>query len=84
MNSLILAFRSRSLAFLPPTQSSLSLSIRGPKKKKGPVKSDVPDSSDIVNIFKDRPDPQIHTTDRYPPFVTRLLQETFTPEDTLI
>ena len=30
--------------------------IRGPKKKKA-AKVDAPESSDIVNIFKDRPDP---------------------------
>lgn len=34
-----------------------ALTVRGPKKKKGPAKSEAPESSDIVNIWKERPDP---------------------------
>lgn len=37
-------------------QSSTSIALRGPKKKKGAAKSEAPESSDIVNIWKDRED----------------------------
>jgi hypothetical protein len=60
------------------------LAIRGPKKKKGAAKSEAPESSDIVNIFKDRPDAEIYPTDRYPPWLMKLLDEPYSPDDVLI
>lgn len=58
--------------------------LRGPKKKKGPGKVEAPESSDIVNIFKDRPDPAIHPTDRYPPWLMRLIDEQYSPDDVMM
>ena len=58
--------------------------MRGPKKKKGPSKSEAPDSSDIVNIFKDRPDPEIHATSMYPPWLIRMIEETYSPDDVMM
>ncbi len=60
------------------------LATRGPKKKKGPSKSEAPESADIVNIFKDRPDPEIHATDRYPPWLMNMLEETYSPDDVMM
>ncbi|TNV73143.1 hypothetical protein FGO68_gene5555 [Halteria grandinella] len=86
-----MALRSRGAARSMPTflssQSMLTpwaAAVRGPKKKKGPSKSEAPDSSDIVNIFKDRPDPEIHATDRYPPFLMGLIEESYTPDDVMM
>jgi hypothetical protein len=55
MNQLIMAMRSRT----PMLQnsfinSSSSLALRGPKKKKGGEKAAAPENTDIVNIFKER------------------------------
>jgi hypothetical protein len=58
MNHLIMAMRSRA----PMLSMSQAAAVRGPKKKKGGAKSEAPESSDIVNIFKDRPDPVIYLT----------------------
>jgi len=68
------------------TQGGLSAwsAVRGPKKKKGPAKSEAPESSDIVNIFKDRPDPEIHPTDRYPPWLLRMIEEPYSPDDVMM
>ncbi len=78
-----MALRSRAVTrTLNPAAAQLA--IRGPKKKKGPSKSEAPDSSDIVNIFKDRPDPEIHATDRYPPWLMRMLEETYSPDDVMM
>ena len=60
------------------------MAIRGAKKKKGPAKSEAPESSDIVNIFKDRPDAVIYPTDRYPPWLMKLLEENYAPDDVMI
>lgn len=86
-----MALRSRGAARSMPTLLSSECSItpwaaavRGPKKKKGPAKSEAPDSSDIVNIFKDRLDPEIHATNRYPPFLMGLIEETYTPDDVMM
>ena len=90
MNSLILTFRSRGLGRTLPLSSSLSSitpwsqAVRGPKKKKGPAKSEAPESSDIVNIFKDRPDPEIHATHMYPPWLMRMLEESYSPDDVMM
>ncbi len=72
MNKLILGLRSRCTPF---QTSSLTCTIRGPKKKKGPAKVEAPLTNDIVNIFKERKDPQIYPTDRYPKWILRLLEE---------
>ncbi len=64
--------------------STSSLAIRGPKKKKGQAKSEAPESSDIVNIFKDRPDAVIHATDKYPPWLMNMLEESYTPDDVMM
>jgi hypothetical protein len=68
------------------TQSGLSAwsAVRGPKKKKGPAKSEAPESSDIVNIFKDRPEPEINPTDRYPPWLLRMIEEPYSPDDVMM
>ena len=58
--------------------------MRGPKKKKGPAKSEAPESSDIVNIFKDRPDPVIHATAMYPPWLLRMIEEPYSPDDVMM
>ncbi len=54
-----------------------ALAIRGPKKKKGGGggAAEKPLTNDIVNIFKERPDPKIHPTDAYPAFVAELLAD---------
>ena len=50
------------------------LSLRGAKKKKGDSgKTDAPLSSDILNIWKDRPDPTIKPLDVYPLYVKEAL-----------
>jgi hypothetical protein len=74
------ATRTLTPAYLSPLQAA----IRGPKKKKGPSKSEAPESSDIVNIFKDRPDPEIHASDRYPPWLMRMLEESYSPDDVML
>lgn len=86
-----MALRSRGAArSMPTVMSSQSMltpwaaAVRGPKKKKGASKSEAPDSSDIVNIFKDRPDPEIHATDRYPPFLMGLIEDNYTPDDVMM
>ncbi len=85
MNQLVLALRQRTPMFANSfISSSQSLAIRGPKKKKGPEKSTVPDNTDIVNIFKDRKDAIIHSTDRYPPWLVNLLEEHYTPDDVVL
>ena len=58
--------------------------MRGPKKKKGPAKSEAPESSDIVNIFKDRPDPVIHATAMDPPWLLRMIEEPYSPDDVMM
>lgn len=89
MNSLIMALRSRGAArslavSTAPSHSAWALAVRGPKKKKGASKSEAPESSDIVNIFKDRPDPEIHSTDRYPPWLIGMIEESYSPDDVMM
>lgn len=86
-----MALRTRGAARSLPTAFTASTSnlsawsqVRGPKKKKGPSKSEAPESSDIVNIFKERPDPEIHATSRYPPWLIRMIEETYSPDDVMI
>ena len=52
----------------------MALAIRGGKKKKGASADTKTDSTDIVNIWKDRPDPVIRPLDEYPKFVAEQLQ----------
>ena len=49
-----MALRSRASATFSNNCSVNALAVRGPKKKKGPVVAAAPESSDIVNIWKDR------------------------------
>lgn len=58
--------------------------MRGPKKKKGSAKTEAPESSDIVNIFKERPDPAIHATAMYPPWLMRMIEEPYSPDDVMM
>ena len=80
------AARSLPTAFSASSTSNISAwsQVRGPKKKKGPSKSEAPESSDIVNIFKDRPDPQIHATSLYPPWLIRMIEESYSPDDVMM
>lgn len=59
------------------------MAIRGPKKKKVAAVA-APDTSDIINIWKDRPDPQIQASERYPPWLFNLLEEHYTPDDVVL
>ena len=85
---MIMALRSRGLGrssvLSSPISSTWALAVRGPKKKKGPAKSEAPESSDIVNIFKDRPDPVIYATERYPPWLMKMMEESYSPDDVLM
>ena len=86
MNKIVMSLRQRSTTFQNSMAvcSVTNLTLRGPKKKKGPAKTEAPESSDIVNIFKDRPDAVIYPTERYPPWLMQLLNETYTPDDVLM
>ena len=54
--------------------NATAFALRGPKKKKGgTVATDAPLTNDIVNIWKDRKDPSIAASDRYPPWLMELL-----------
>lgn len=76
---------SRSLQSTTPSQITAWSAVRGPKKKgKGGGKTEAPESSDIVNIFKDRPDPVIHATAMYPPWLIKMLDETYSPDDVMM
>eukprot|EP00347_Sterkiella_histriomuscorum_P002364 403368440 len=80
-----MALRSRaSPAFSNCNSAVTSMAIRGPKKKKGAVAAAAPESSDIVNIWKDRQDCQIFASDRYPPWLMRLLDENYSPDDIMM
>ena len=37
-----------------------------------------------MNIFKDRPDAEIHASDRYPPWLMRMLEESYSPDDVMM
>ena len=71
-------------AFQNSLLSTSTLAIRGPKKKKGGPKVEAPDSNDIVNIYKDREDAKIYSSDRYPPWLMRMLAEQYTPDDIVL
>lgn len=45
--------------------------VRGPKKKKGESEAKI-ESTDIINIFKERADPQIKDIREYPIYVQEL------------
>ena len=45
--------------------------VRGPKKKKGEVETKI-ESTDIVNIFKDRTDPEPRPIQEYPIYVQEI------------
>ena len=60
------------------------LAIRGPKKKKGGAAAAVPDSTDIVNIFKEGKDAPIYPTDAYPPWMMDLIKPKFTPDEIML
>jgi len=64
--------------------STSYLAVRGPKKKKGADKSAAPENTDIVNIFKDRKDPEIYSSDRYPPWLMKLIEEEYSPDDVVL
>lgn len=56
--------------------------LRGPKKGKGGGKAEevkIELSSDIINIFKDRSDPEVKPISEYPPWIHRLLQDQYHP-----
>lgn len=63
---------------------SAQLAVRGPKKKKGGAKTEAPESNDLVNIYKDKPDPKIYSSDRYPPWLMRMLNEQYTTDDIML
>ena len=63
----------------------MQLAVRGPKKsKKGGGASKVEASKDILNIFKDGEDALIYPSDSYPPWVMKLLDETYAPDDIML
>lgn len=60
----------------------MALAIRGGKKKKGGGGADTStDSTDIVNIWKDRPDPVIRPIEDYPKFVSEQLLPHYSTDD---
>ena len=64
---------------------SSQLAVRGPKKKKGGKgEADAPLSNDIVNIFKDREDPKIYATDKYPSYLMQYIGPQYRPEDVML
>ena len=79
----IAVFRRRTLTVSTDSLVT-SLAIRGPKKKKGAAVAAVPDSLDIVNIFKDGKDAPIYPTDAYPPWMIDLLKPQRTPDELML
>ena len=61
--------------------SQHAFAVRGGKKKKGGTVVEGPLSSDIVNIWKDKPDPVIKPTEDYPIYVAEALKPQYTGED---
>ena len=58
--------------------------IRGPKKKKGgAATAEAPLSNDIVNIWKDRDDPKIVASDKYPPYLMELIKQKYSGDDVM-
>ena len=84
MNKLVFQLRRNPLQFSSSLPSSTLAAIRGPKKKKGAVSAEKAESSDIVNIFKDREDAKIYPSERYPPWLLAMLDETYGPDDVLM
>jgi len=66
--NLIPLFRQASM----PTQF-LAPMLRGAKKKKGPDGPAEAESNDIINILKDKTDPEIKPIDEYPVWLVELL-----------
>ena len=64
---------------------SNAMAVRGPKKKKGGAGagSDAPLTNDIVNIWKDRKDPVIVASDKYPPWLMDLIKPKYMPDDVM-
>ena len=59
------------------------MATRAPKKKKGGA-SEGPLTNDIVNIFKDKPDPVIHPSDAYPVWLMEHLDKKYSPPDVMM
>lgn len=72
MNQLVMALRTRVTTF--NHSSAMQYAVRGPKKKKVAAIAP-PTSSDIINIWKDRQDVKIYSSERYPPWLLKLLEE---------
>ena len=64
--------------------SAQSLALRGPKKKKPAGPAAAPDTTDIVNIWKERPDPKIYPSERYPPWLIKMVDEHYTGDDVVL
>ena len=80
-----MAMRAKSmLRSVQPAVGGWAAAVRGPKKKKGGQKTEAPECPDLVNIFKERPDPEIYSSDRYPPWLMRMLEETYSPDDVMM
>jgi hypothetical protein len=59
------------------------MTIRSPKKKKGGA-PEAPTIKDLVNIWKDRSDPLIYPSDVYPPYVMKMLDDAYLPDDIVL
>ena len=78
-------FSRTPASFLQGSNLASSLAIRGPKKKgKGSGAVELPDNPDIVNIFKEGKDAPVYPSDMYPPYVMRLLEQTYTPDEIML
>ena len=84
---IIIIFLMKSLqllsVFRPNQLSGKMIAMRGPKKKKGGVADAGPISQDIINIWKDRGDPKIVSTDLYPPYIQDLLGVKYAADDVM-
>lgn len=65
---------------------AIANTIRGPKKKKGgPAKSEVAESNNIVQIFKDRDDITIYPSDMYPDWLMEMVRNPhYNSDETMI
>merc|ERR1739838_803417 len=85
MRSLMSASTASSPVFLGASPAAPQWAIRGPKKKKGGNTAvALPDSLDIVNIFKEGKDAPVYPSDMYPPFVMQLLEKQYTPDEIML
>merc|ERR1719246_120255 len=64
--------------------TAAALTVRGPKKKGKQAKVETPDNPDIVNIFKGGADAHVYPSDMYPPYVMRLLETKYTPDEIML